>query len=115
MSDSQTALSDVERIAASFRDLAAAGVPVSKGHAAKITRALVARLPPLSGWTDSRAHGSVPAEESLKEKLGTRTQNPGHKPGLAFCASVAHAGVLTSPACAASAASRGHLRVAFRR
>src|SRR4051795_12629284 len=30
--DSQTALSDVERIAASFRDLAAAGVPVSKTH-----------------------------------------------------------------------------------
>lgn len=44
-SDSQTALSDVERIAASFRDLAAAGVPVSKSHAARITRALVARLP----------------------------------------------------------------------
>jgi hypothetical protein len=43
--DSQTALSDVERIAASFRDLAAAGVPVSKTHAARITRALVARLP----------------------------------------------------------------------
>ena len=49
MSDSQTALSDVERIAASFRDLAAAGVPVSKGHAAKITRALVERLPASPG------------------------------------------------------------------
>lgn len=45
MSDSQTALSDVERIAAYFRDLAAAGVPISKTHAARITRALVDRLP----------------------------------------------------------------------
>lgn len=45
VSDSQTALADVERIAASFRDLAAAGIPVSKAHAARITRALVAQLP----------------------------------------------------------------------
>lgn len=46
VSDSQAALSDVERIAASLRDLASAGVPIAKGHAAAITRALVGRLPP---------------------------------------------------------------------
>lgn len=44
--DSQTSLSDVERIASSFRDMAAAGVPVSKRHAARITRALTDLLPP---------------------------------------------------------------------
>ena len=43
--DSRTSLSDVERIASSFRDMAAAGVPVSKAHAARITRALTDLLP----------------------------------------------------------------------
>ena len=45
VSDSRTELAAVERIAASFRDLAVAGVPVSKAHASRITRALVAQLP----------------------------------------------------------------------
>ena len=45
-SDMAANLSDVERIASSFRDMAAAGVPVPKTHAAAITRALVALLPP---------------------------------------------------------------------
>ena len=45
-SDSQTGLSDVERIAASFRDLAAAGVPISKASANRLCAALLAPLPP---------------------------------------------------------------------
>ncbi len=44
VSDSQTSLSNAERVAASIRDLAAAGVPVAKSHASKITAALVAHL-----------------------------------------------------------------------
>lgn len=40
------ALSEVERIAASVRDLAAAGLPIPKGTVTKITRALVKQLPP---------------------------------------------------------------------
>ncbi len=43
--DSLTALSDVERIATAMRDMAAAGLPVPKGHAAQVSRALVAQLP----------------------------------------------------------------------
>jgi len=43
--DSQTSLSDVERIASAMRDLAAVGLPVPKGHAAQVSRALVAQLP----------------------------------------------------------------------
>jgi len=39
-------LSEVERISASVRDLAAAGLPISKATVAKITRALVKQLPP---------------------------------------------------------------------
>jgi hypothetical protein len=62
LSDSQTALSDVERIAASFRDLAAAGVPVSKGHAAKITRALVERLPVSPGRQNAAIEHQPPDE-----------------------------------------------------
>ncbi len=46
VSDTVASLSDVERIASSFRDMAAAGVPVPKSHAAAITRALVDLLPP---------------------------------------------------------------------
>jgi hypothetical protein len=36
----------VERITAAVRDLAAAGLPISKGTVAKLTRALVKQLPP---------------------------------------------------------------------
>lgn len=39
-------LSEVERIAAAVRDLAAAGLPISKATVAKVTRALVKQLPP---------------------------------------------------------------------
>ncbi len=39
-------LSEVERISAAVRDLAAAGLPISKATVAKITRALVKQLPP---------------------------------------------------------------------
>lgn len=45
-SDTAAHLSDVERIASSIRDLAAAGVPVPKAHAVRVTRALVNLLPP---------------------------------------------------------------------
>jgi hypothetical protein len=45
--DSPTGLSDVERIVSAMRDLAAAGVPVNEKHAARVTSALVARLPRL--------------------------------------------------------------------
>ena len=39
-------LSEVERIAAAVRYLAAAGLPISKATVAKVTRALVKQLPP---------------------------------------------------------------------
>jgi hypothetical protein len=39
-------LSEVERISAAVRDLAAAGLPISKATVAKVTRALVKQLPP---------------------------------------------------------------------
>jgi hypothetical protein len=39
-------VSVVERISAAVRDLAAAGLPISKATVAKITRALVKQLPP---------------------------------------------------------------------
>lgn len=45
VSDGQTSLADVERIAASVRGLAEAGVPISKTQASRIYGALLAKLP----------------------------------------------------------------------
>ena len=44
--DTSARLSDVERVALVLCGLSASGVPVPKGHARQVTRALVDQLPP---------------------------------------------------------------------
>ena len=47
--DTSAKLSDVERVALVLCGLSASGLPVPKGHARQVTRALVDLLPPRAG------------------------------------------------------------------